>query len=86
MTILGFTFCMNLSQHIFIYLFILRPAWKSSGAECAPVNEILVISIAHCLLPSASTALLCIRQELSVSLVLKESNGTEPTKFHRELP
>ena len=62
------------------------PHWKSGRAECAPVNEILVISVAHCLPPSPSTALLCIREELSVSLVLKEGNGTESTKFHEGLP
>ena len=58
------------------------PHWKSGGAGCALVNEILVISVAHCLPPSLSIALLCIREELSVSLLLKEGNGTESTKFH----
>lgn len=67
-------------------LLFFRPHWKSGRAKCAPVNEILVISIAHCLPPSLSTALLCIREELSVSLVLKEGNGIEPTKFHEGLP
>lgn len=56
------------------------------GAECDPVNEILVISPAHCLSPSGSPALLCIREELSVPLVSNECNGTEPAEFHGGSP
>lgn len=66
--------------------YFFSPHWKSGRAKCAPVNEMLVISIAHCLPSSSSTALLCIREELSVPLVLKEVNGTEPTKFYEGLP
>lgn len=84
--ILVFNACMaSLQEKHYFYLFS-SPHWKSRRAECAPVNEILVISIAHCLPPSPSTALLCIREELSVSLVMKEGNGTESTKFHAGLP
>lgn len=55
---------------------------ESRRAKCAAVNEILVISGAHCLLSSSSLALLRIREELSVPLMLKEPNGTRPTKFY----
>lgn len=59
---------------------------ESRRAKCAAVNEILVISGAHCLLSSSSLALLRIREELSVPLMLKEPNGTRPTKFYEGLP
>lgn len=52
----------------------------------APVNEILVISTEHCLPPSSSVALLCMREKLSLSLLLKEGNGTVSTKFQERLP
>lgn len=58
----------------------------SRRAKCAPVNEILVISGAHCSLSSSSLALLHFREELSVPLMLKERNGTRPTKFYEGLP
>lgn len=66
--------------------FILFFIFCSRRAECASVNEILVISVAHRLPSSPSTTLLCTREDLSVSLAPKEGNGTESTKFHQGLP
>lgn len=81
--ILVFNSCMASKSDSSLFF---SPHWKSRGAERAPVNEMLVISIAHCLPPSPTTALLCIREELSVSLVLKEGNATDSAKFHEGLP
>lgn len=58
----------------------------SRRAKCAPVNEILFISGAHWFPSSPSLALLRFREELSVPLMLKERNGTRPTKFYEGLP
>lgn len=58
----------------------------SRRAKCAPVNEILVISGAHSFPSSSSLALWRFREELSVPLMLKERNGTRPTKFYEGLP